>query len=698
MPPRARRLRTLAVVLACLGTGLVTAQAPQPSQTQPAPVKGTGFLLGQIVDAGTNKPIPGAIVNLGGGGLSTVQLPTGEIVQTAAAPPGTPGATPVAPRQIIADAAGRFMFRELNQGTYTVRASASGYIAGVFGQNRPNGGTQSIVLERDDEKRGGLVVRLWQGGTISGRVTDEFGEPSVEVPLKLVRRTFINGKPRLAAGVSVSTDDRGLYRFANVAPGDYVVAIFTTSTTLPAATGDAYMQAMSTGGLTAEMSSEASISGAPYPSASGIRVGDFIYSSGASLGRDVAFGMLLPPTGDGRVLAYPTTFYPNVASPSQATVVSVASGDDRTAIDFQLKLRRTLIVSGTVTGPDGPMKGVGLKLLPLNAEEYSSLLGIDAAVTATDASGAFTFLGVSPGAYTLQCIRVPRVQPPRGAMTSSVEVSGPNGMIIGMSMGAPTAAPLTALPTDPTLWGGMAVTVGETDVHNVAVVLRPGARLSGRLVFEGASERPPVDVIQRISISISSIGGSMPSQVSLAQKRIDAEGNFSTVGYPPGRYTVSASIPPAPARGGGGPSWRLKNATLGGRDLSDEGLEIENNDINGLALVFTDRPTEITGTVVNAKSEPDTGAVVIVIPADSQAWKEGIVSPRRVRSVRTTTKGAFTMADLPPGEYFIAAVSDAALDNWQDPKKLEAVSRVATRVTLGDGAKLSQRLTTVTVK
>jgi hypothetical protein len=239
--------------------------------------------------------------------------------------------------------------------------------------------------------------------------------------------------------------------------------------------------------------------------------------------------------------------------------------------------------------------------------------------------------------------------------------------------------------------------VGDSDIQNLAVVLRPGARFSGRIVFEGASEVPPADVLVRTSLQISQMSGTTPSQVATGQKRVETDATFRTVGYPPGRYSLSASIPPVPG-GSGRTPWRFKFATLGGKDLSDEGLDLQGEDITNIVITFTDRPTEISGNVVDAKSQPDLAAMVVVIPADSQAWKSGIISPRRVRGVRTTTTGGFTIADLPPGEYFIAAVSDAALDNWQDPKTLESISRLATRITLADGAKISQRLTTIPLK
>jgi hypothetical protein len=251
------------------------------------------------------------------------------------------------------------------------------------------------------------------------------------------------------------------------------------------------------------------------------------------------------------------------------------------------------------------------------------------------------------------------------------------------------------LPTDPTLWGGMQVTVGEVDVANLSVVLKTGAKLSGKIVFEGNGTPPPADVVQRTSLQVSPVSA-MPSQVSGAQKRVEGDGRFNTVGYPPGRYTFSASIPATP-QSSGGAVWRFKSASLEGRNL-DEGFEIQSSDIAGLVVTFTDRATEISGSVVDLKGQPDAGALVVVVPSDSQAWKENITPSRRVRSVRTTTTGSYSLKDLPPGEYFIAAVSDAAVDNWQEPKTLDAISRVSARITLLEGGTISQRLTTAVIR
>ena len=190
------------------------------------------------------------------------------------------------------------------------------------------------------------------------------------------------------------------------------------------------------------------------PSMGGFRVGDLIMQSG-TMGR--SGGTPLPaPSEDGKVASYATTFYPGATNPAQATIVALGSGEERRGIDLQLRLTPTVRVSGSVLGPDGPMRNTGVTLLPQGSEEFSGLGSMDmtVATTATNAAGEFTFLGVAAGHYTLRVQRVPRPPPstrPDGAMTT-IEVVGPGGMMMGMSSAGPSTAPPPPLPTEPTLW------------------------------------------------------------------------------------------------------------------------------------------------------------------------------------------------------------------------------------------------------
>ncbi len=87
---------------------------------------------------------------------------------------------------------------------------------------------------------------------------------------------------------------------------------------------------------------------------------------------------------------------------------------------------------------------------------------------------------------------------------------------------------------------------------------------------------------------------------------------------------------------------------------------------------------------------------MIVFPADSNAWREGIFTSRRARKVHATSAGAYDIATLAPGDYYLAAVSTRLALNWQDPEFLERLIAGATRVTLGAEDEKTVPLRTIT--
>ena len=687
------------MVVAPAQSGQTPPGSPQPT---PDPAKGTGIIIGQVIDSGTRRGIQGATVMLSSTnatGMTSAVLPTGEIVTINRGGPTAQTEGPNgAPRQLLTDASGRFMFRNLAAGRYSIRVSASPYLAGGPGATRPGAITQTIELTRDDEKRDGIVVRMWKGATISGTVVDEAGEPAIGVSIQAIRRQVLNGRTRMGFYGSATTDDRGIYRINSLLPGEYFVGVTSTSTTIPAPTAEAFMQAMYSGTslTTNEVYRDLMSSGSfalemmLMDGGGGYRVGDLMFKQGNTM-YGTGTGPAPAPGDDERVLAYPSTYYPGASTIGQATPIVVASGEDRTRIDLQLRLLPAMRVSGTVMGPDGPMRNLSLRLMPAGADEFQSDEQFVAATSVTDANGAFTFLGVTPGAYTLKTLRVPRPMPTpsRGTPLTMVEVTGPGGMVMGMSMGPGTAGappPPPPLPTDPTLWASMPVTVVETDVSGFNVMLQSGARLSGRIVFEGDGDKPTPEQVQQTAIAMSPVVG--PSQAASVAKRVESDGTFATSGYPPGTYLLAAT--PTSAVAG---QWKFKSATLGGRVVSDEGLDIQGEDVAGLVITFIHNLGEISGTVNNDRGTPDQTSFVVMIPADSTAWKRGVINARRLKSTRVTSTGTFTLGDLPPGAYYVAAIADDLPDNWQLPSTLETITRLATRVVIADGAKVSQALT-----
>ena len=118
---------------------------------------------------------------------------------------------------------GRYEFGRLPTGRYGLSASKGGYVDVEYGQRRPFEKGRPIdlaggqVLDRID-------LTLPQGAVITGRVTDESGEPVAQASVQLSRYRFFNGRRRLVSIAGDATDDRGEFRIFGVPPADYFLS------------------------------------------------------------------------------------------------------------------------------------------------------------------------------------------------------------------------------------------------------------------------------------------------------------------------------------------------------------------------------------------------------------------------------------------------------------------------------------------
>jgi hypothetical protein len=551
---------------------------------------------------------------------------------------------------------------------------AGGYAPGSYGQRRPGGPSRRVALE-EDQRLSDVTVRLWKYASISGRLLDEAGEPAIGAAVTLSRVTFVGGRRRYASGAGVSTDDRGQYRVGTLLPGTYIVQVRSTTTTFPASIADLYQQAMSTPSGMNALPMDLIMMGSPT---SGIRVGDYSVQYNGLSGRST---LPPPPSADGRLSVYPTLFYPSATVASQATPITVASGEDRTGIDMTLRLVRATTVSGAVHGPEGPAGMVSLRLLPGGVEEFTTDMGFETAQSMTAADGTFRFLGVPSGSYTLIAQRVPRTMATSSSAMTTVVQTGGGGMMMTSSGTGPGPAP--PLPTAPTLAARMPLTVGDADVKDLSVTVTGGARISGRVEFVGGATPPARDRLVQLSVNLSPTDDAFLRGFTSA--RLGADGTFQTMSYPPGLYNLTVTSPGAP--------WAVRAISVKGKDGFGSPLELGTEDLTGVVVTFGDTPTELSGAVRGTSATANVDAVVVIFPANVENWIESGMSPRRARTIGTSTTGEYRVAGLPSGEYGVAALDPETVVDLQDPQFVNAVTRVATRVTLADGDKKTLPLT-----
>jgi hypothetical protein len=219
---------------------------------------------------------------------------------------------------------------------------------------------------------------------------------------------------------------------------------------------------------------------------------------------------------------------------------------------------------------------------------------------------------------------------PPGDYTITVRVTGAAGR------GAPT-------PAASALFGTATVPLNGVDV-TTTVTLQTGVTVSGRLVFDGDSIKPPSD-LTKMRVSLTPMRSRTPT-LGVPAATVDATGAFTFSGVTPGRYRIMV-----PLTGG----WVLQSAIAQSRDMADLPLEIVGQDVRDVEVRFTDRPTEVSGDLLDAAGHPASEYFIIVFAADKTYWTP---QSRRIQSARPASDGHFRVQNLPPGEYYIGAVTD----------------------------------------
>ena len=638
------RLVLVAAVFALSLESLV----PQTANNPPS----TGAIAGTVVDAASGRAIDGAVVHIA---------------------PETGASTLQAPLQMT-DAKGRFLFTGLPRGSYVLRASKSGYSEGAYGRDTENGINLRPIAVESGRPFLNATISIAKPSTISGIVRDEAGEPMVNVFVRALRVVMTAGVERVAASRVTQTDDRGAYRLNGLAPGRYIVMLPSVSASAPASR---------TGELLARSRESAARSSMTLrsPRPDGAITGDngHVLIAGAY------------PTPPGRASrAYPPLFHPAGRTVAGGLPIALAAGEERAGIDFTWTPVPASTISGRLVGPGDAAANTLVRLAPIGGESLPA--GGEAATTLTAADGSFTFLRVPHGEYTLIASRsyaylsdgdgraLPR---PPGFR----EGWGGGFTIPGSDVGA---SYLSDQNVD-THSARQHISVGSAAITGLTVQLRPNVTLRGRVVIEsgafeigggfaGPTKPPPTGPVRAEpadgDFTLGVPGGMFDS----------TNGTFYVNGLQPGEYTLNFMGLPM-----------IKSITVGGTDYSTRPIDTANaRGLDEIVVTVTDKVATVSGIVSSGTSESIPSAVVY-FPTDRSQWSRYGLRPTRIGSTSVSSSGTFTI-EVPAGEYFILAVPAAQTRIWQDHKRLEAASLLATRIKLGWDEKRTENLTVKPVK
>jgi protocatechuate 3,4-dioxygenase beta subunit len=289
---------------------------------------GTGRILGRVVSTDTGGPLRRAQVRL--------------------------TAPEIGVKVALTDAEGRYEFRELPAGRFTLNASKSGYVSVQYGQTRPFEQGRPIELA-DKQVIAKTDVAMPRGGVISGRIVDEFGDPLPDALVSAMRQTWSNGRRRLLpTGRTSQTNDLGQYRMYGLPPGEYYISASLRNTDITIM--------------------DAALLGGP--------------SSGAS--------------GSTPSSGYAPTYFPGTTTATSAQRVTVAVGQEAQNTDFALAPVRLARITGTVMTSDGkPLDGGMVSAMPASRTGEVGLALMGGATGRTSKDGNFSIPSVAPGEYTL---------------------------------------------------------------------------------------------------------------------------------------------------------------------------------------------------------------------------------------------------------------------------------------------------------
>jgi Carboxypeptidase regulatory-like domain len=320
----ARVPKTGAIFMFALRTCLSFGQNATPVPTAPAEVTSTTTasyrIAGRTVSAVDGHPLEGATVLIS-------NTKTQQVV----------GST-------LAGEDGGFTFTDLKADKYSLQAVKAGYLASAYDQHDI---FSTAIVTGAGLDTDSLELRMTAVAILSGRVTDEAGDPVRGATVTLYRENHDEGRSRITPFRSAPTDDLGAYEMASLPPGTYFI----------------------------------SAKGMPWYA---------VHPQPRNPANAVGLIGTVDPSLD---VAYPTTFYADVLGADGATPIPVRGGDQ---ININLHLLPLPAVTLTLHAAPG-QQGVRVPQLQESVFDQSEAVYGQMQFADSDVS----IVGVPPGHYVL---------------------------------------------------------------------------------------------------------------------------------------------------------------------------------------------------------------------------------------------------------------------------------------------------------
>ena len=228
-------------------------------------------------------------------------------------------------------------------------------------------------------------------------------------------------------------------------------------------------------------------------------------------------------------------------------------------------------------------------------------------------------------------------------------------------------------------FGAHSVAIRDAVTTSVNIRTSAGSTLAGKIVFEDAEPPATTSGVKLAAYptdpDATPVAGVEPTLAQHLQIRPNWTFELNNV-FGPNR--VSATVPDG---------WWLKSITVGGTNVADEPFPFGQMDRTqtDVEVVLARGTATLSGRALDGTQPVADYSVVAFSTDPSRIFPRS----RHMGLARPDQDGRFTLSQLPPGDYWVAAVDavsgDATSGEWQTPEVLNSLLPSARRVTVGRG-------------
>lgn len=536
----------------------------------------------------------------------------------------------------LTDGNGVFQIKNVAAGTYYAFVNAPGVVSPLAyadlakakndGFDEAVEGFPPIIVSGANDLDVQIPAR--RGGAVGGRVMYADGDPAIGVKVEIMRKVkerFVSVIPNFSSlfsmmgggGGGSQTDDRGVYRFAGLPDGEYVVKVtenVSHSSNLPRGYG--------------------------------------------------AFAETL--FGNSSML---TMFYPDAFTTEKAQLISVAAGQETSEINIYIPDRSLYAVEGRIINAKDrtPIKNVAVSLKKTGEDTFSVFddFGKRQQKSTSNEQGIWSFREMPKGTYTLI------VEPSE----YEYEADGyPSNSMYSNSNRSPNAPPKPKLAKTT-----REITIDSENLSEIVIELGYGATVSGTVKTEDNQPMPSRLTITAsqddsetgsAATIYNSSGGSSAYAGNFNSSGVPSKPNhdFKLEGVTAGKNYLWAKVD--------GDDFYVKSAMFSGTDLLLNPVELKEGDVlRNVQFVISKAVGTLKGTVADSEKQPAQKAELMLIPVEAGKRK----NPNFSYSAVTKENGEFEIKAA-PGEYAVVfyakdfnSKKGAELDRWLEEAVKNAV-------------------------